>query len=64
MGDVNINKTEFNEKDVNELINILDWAYHEGYRNEHLIDLLTRMLKTANLDEETREYFKYTYGIE
>ena len=63
MGYVIINKTEFNEKDVNELINILDWAYHEGYRNEHLINLLTRMVETAILDEETREYFRYAYGI-
>lgn len=56
--------TEFNKKEVNELINILDWAYHEGYRNEQLIDLLTRMVKTANLDKESKQYFKFTYGIE
>lgn len=56
--------TEFNKKEVNELINILDWAYHEGCRNEQLIDLLTRMVKTANLDKESKQYFKFTYGIE
>lgn len=56
--------TEFNKKEVNELINILDWAYHEGCRNEQLIDFLTRMVKTANLDKESKQYFKYTYGIE
>ena len=56
--------TEFNKKEVNELINILDWAFHEGCRNGHLINLLTRMVKKSNLDEESKRYFKDTYGIE
>lgn len=56
--------TEFNKKEVNELISILDWAFHEGCRNGHLINLLTRMVKKSNLDEENRQYFKDTYGIE
>lgn len=54
---------EFNKKEINDLINILDWAFHEGFNNKCLEELLTRMVKKVDLGEESKKYFKDTYDI-
>lgn len=58
---------DINKNEIQEIVNVIDWAISAGYninKNKSILNILEKMVKEENLNKKADNYYKERYGIE